>query len=148
VTSRSTARALQRREGHPARPTLRVVDPNEQTSIKPARVGTIAAIVFLAALFALAGFQTVLINSQSRLDDLNARVSAEVERHEQLQLELSERRSPDRITSTARERLGMITPESITFLHSVPSDHDDAGVATRSVAGDQDTGSASGAGEP
>jgi cell division protein FtsL len=122
----TTARALQRRDGERSRPRLRLVEQTEHHRVRAARVGTVAATVFLVALFALAGFQTVIINSQSRLDDLDARVRTEGERQEGLMLELSEMRSPQRITTTARDRLGMITPNSVTFLEPQADDDERA----------------------
>jgi cell division protein FtsL len=121
----STARAPQRRPApapKPVRPPLRIVDPAELQKLKPARIGTFAGVLLFVALFALAAFQTVLINSQSRLDDLNDSVAAEHERREQLDLALADLQSPERITSVARERLGMIAPYNATFLESAADD--------------------------
>lgn len=125
----SAARAPERRHVEPARPTrpaLRVIDTDELQKLKPARVGTIAGVVLFVALFALAAFQTVLINSQSRLDDLNQRVAEEQARQEQLELNLADLRSPERITAAARDRLGMIAPFNSTFLQPSSEDEDRA----------------------
>lgn len=108
------------------RPPLRVVDPSELQRLKPARVGTIAGVLLFVALFALAAFQTVLIKSQSRLDELNDHLDAERERQEQLELELADLRSPERITAAAQDRLGMLAPYEVTFIQPSPDDDERA----------------------
>jgi cell division protein FtsB len=125
----TTARAPERRRDEQPRPPLRVVDPSDRQSLRPARVGTLAGVVLFVALFALAAFQTVLINSQSHLDDLNQQVAEQEARAEQLDLLLADLQSPQRITSAARERLGMVAPHSVTFLESSPDDEGRAGSA-------------------
>jgi cell division protein FtsL len=125
----TTARAPERRRDEQPRPPLRVVEPADRQSLRPARVGTLAGVVLFVALFALAAFQTVLINSQSHLDDLNQQVAEQEARSEQLDLLLADLQSPQRITSAARERLGMVAPNSVTFLESSPDDEPRAGSA-------------------
>jgi cell division protein FtsL len=125
----TTARAPERRRDEQPRPPLRVVEPADRQSLRPARVGTLAGVVLFVALFALAAFQTVLINSQSHLDDLNQQVAEQEARSEQLDLLLADLQSPQRITSAARERLGMVAPNSVTFLESSPDDELRAGSA-------------------
>jgi cell division protein FtsL len=123
----TTARAPDRRRDEQPRPPLRVVEPADRQSLRPARVGTLAGVVLFVALFALAAFQTVLINSQSHLDDLNQQVAEQEARSERLELLLADLQSPQRITSAARERLGMVAPNSVTFLESSPDDELRAG---------------------
>ena len=122
---RSPARAPEPRvdrEGR--RPELRVVDAPTRDRIRPARVGTIAGALLFLALFSVAAFQTVLIRAQDRLDDLNHSVAEQSELDRQLQLQLAELQSPERIAQAARDRLGMIAPNTVTFLE--PSLDDDA----------------------
>jgi cell division protein FtsL len=74
------------------------------------------------ALFGLAAFQTVLIRAQDRLDDLNEAVAEQEALDRDLQLQLAELQSPERIAQVARERLGMIAPYNVTFLEPSPDD--------------------------
>lgn len=94
--------------------------------MRPARVGTIAGALLFLALFALAAFQTVLIRAQDRLDDLNRDVTEQTELDRQLQLQLADLQSPERIAHAARDRLGMIAPNTVTFLEPRPSDETNA----------------------
>jgi cell division protein FtsB len=110
-----------RRGGSPARrPVLRVVEPAPRRRV--GRTGTIAGIVLFTALFALAAFQTVLIRTQARIDDLDRRITAEEDRRRDLTLRLADLRSPDRIVSVARDRLGMISPATVAYLQPGPDD--------------------------
>jgi cell division protein FtsB len=104
------------------RPDLRVVEGPSRAGLKPARVGTIAGVLLFLALFALAAFQTVLIRAQDRLDELNSDVATEQELDAQLRLQLAELQSPERIAQAARDRLGMIAPNTVTFLEPSPTD--------------------------
>jgi cell division protein FtsL len=125
LTRTSPARAPERRPGPPTsrRPELRVVDaPAARDRMRPARVGTIAGALLFLALFALAAFQTVLIRAQDRLDDLNTQVAQQSELDRELQLQLADLQSPERIAQVARDRLGMIAPHTITFLEPAPDD--------------------------
>ena len=121
----SPARAPERkgpeREGtaKPKRPDLRVVEP-KRDRIRPARVGTIAGVMLFVALFALAAFQTVLIRAQDHLDDLNSSVAQQTELDQQLRLQLADLQSPEHIAQVARDRLGMIAPNTVTFLEPTP----------------------------
>jgi cell division protein FtsL len=100
-------------------------------------VGTIAGALLFLALFGLAAFQTVLIRAQDRLDDLNRDVAEETEISQQLELQLADLQSPERIAQVARDRLGMIAPHTITFLEPSPDDDADARyqAPTTTVAG-------------
>jgi cell division protein FtsB len=117
-----------RRAPAPARPPLRVVEPRTapRRRLRPGRVGTIAGVLLFAALFAVAAFQTVLIKGQADLDALDDRLAAEEVRHRDLALTVAELQSPDRITTAAKERLGMIEPAGVVFLRP------DAGAAAPS----------------
>jgi cell division protein FtsB len=118
----SPARAPERRSApKPKRPALHVVEPKRER-IRPARVGTIAGVLLFVALFALAAFQTVLIRAQDRLDDLNSGVAQQTELDQQLKLQLADLQSPEHIAQVARDRLGMIAPNTITFLEPTPQD--------------------------
>jgi cell division protein FtsL len=57
---------------------------------------------------ALASFQTVLVSSRQRLDDLERQVAAQQDRYQDLTVDVARLESPDRILTAARDRLGMV----------------------------------------
>jgi cell division protein FtsL len=128
MTRTSSARAQQARpaSAEPKRPDLRVVEEPARDRLRPARVGTIAGALLFVALFGLAAFQTVLIRAQDRLDTLNRDVAEQTERSRQLELQLADLQSPERIAQVARDRLGMIAPLTVTFLEPSPDDDTNA----------------------
>jgi cell division protein FtsL len=93
---------------------------------------SVAGPVLLGLLFvAVLGvvvFQTLLVQSQSRLDDLDVRIAAEQQRADDLRVELAALQSPERIAAEARARLGMVSPEEVLYIQHDP-DHDRAGTA-------------------
>ncbi len=120
MTSPLRARATEprRRPVEDRRPDLRVVEPARRQGDRRrvGRVGTIAGVALFAALFGLAAFQTVLIKTQSRIDDLDRRIDAVSAETRDLRLQVADLESPARITAAARDRLGMIAPGSVTYL--------------------------------
>lgn len=102
------------------RPDLRVVDSPPRRTV--GRVGTLAGAALFVALFALAAFQTVLIRTQARIDELDRRIAEQEQRQVDLRLELADRRAPERIVSVATERLGMIAPGTVAYLQPQPDD--------------------------
>jgi hypothetical protein len=103
------------------RPDLRVVG---RVRRRRWQVGTVAGIILFAALFAVAGFQTLIVSQQKRLDDLGARIAAETDAGQRLDDDLALLQSPQRITTEATERLGMVAPPGVAYLQ--PRDDDDA----------------------
>jgi cell division protein FtsL len=88
------------------------------------QVGTVAGVLLFLALFAVAGFQALIVTHQKSLDDLTTRISAEEERARALEDDLAELQSPQRITEIAKDRLGMVSPPEVVYLQ--PRDDDDA----------------------
>jgi cell division protein FtsL len=108
----------------PERPTrpdhLRVV-PRGQLSARQRRRRTRFAVMatglfVVAVLFGLVGLHVMLAQNQFRLDRLNGQADAEQARYERLRLQLDQLESPKRIISTAQQKLGMVTPSSVTYL--------------------------------
>jgi cell division protein FtsL len=64
-----------------------------------AGIAFISATVTLAALFAAAVFQTVLVQGQQRLDQLDRRVSQEQDQFDQLRAKVAELESLERIVA-------------------------------------------------
>ena len=76
------------------------------------------------ALFAVAGFQAMIVSSQKRLDELDRGIAAATAQAQTLDNQLAELESPQRITTEAVQRLGMLSPPGVVYL--VPSTDDDA----------------------
>ena len=110
--------------GIPARPDrpdhLRVVRRDELTPRqrrRRTRFAMIATGLFVVAvLFGLVGLHVMLAQNQFRLDRLNGQGDAEQARYERLRLQVDQLESPQRIVATAEQKLGMVTPSSVTYL--------------------------------
>ena len=62
------------------------------------------------------------MSSQVRLDALERQVVDAQARHQALRLEVATLEAPERVVSAATERLGMVPPETITYVQPVPRD--------------------------
>ena len=100
------------------RPDLRVVRRRRRRW----QVGTVAGIVLFVSLFAVAGFQTLIVAQQKRLDDVTDRIAVEADLARELDDQLAELESPQRITEVARERLGMVSPPGVVYIQPRPDD--------------------------
>lgn len=95
---------------------LRVVAPSERTRrrLSPA-TAVLASVGLLVVLFAVAVSQTVLVQGQARLDELDAQLAVEQARYQELRLDVAQMESPERIVAAAHER-GMVTPDDLVYL--------------------------------
>ena len=75
----------------------------------------------------MAGFQTLIVSSQKRLDELDRGIAVATSQAQQLDNQLAELQSPQRITDEAVQRLGMLSPPGVVYL--VPGPDDDARAA-------------------
>lgn len=73
----------------------------------------------LAALFGVVIAQVVLTQGQFELAKLNRETQTEQERYSKLRLQVAELESPERITSEATNKLGMVAPATVTYLRPV-----------------------------
>lgn len=117
-----------------ARPKLRVVDPEVLRRQRRFRrfVGLIG-LVTVAALLVAVGFHVKLAESQFQLDRLNQQTAKEQRRYQELRLQVAELAAPDRIVETAKDKLGMVQPERVTYLSAAPTEvarADDRGDST------------------
>ncbi|MFZ6005979.1 MAG: hypothetical protein ACOYXM_18820 [Actinomycetota bacterium] len=101
---------------------LRVVAPNERTRrrLTPAAGVLLTALLF-AVLFAIAIAHTVLVQGQIRLDELDAQLTVEQARYQELRKEVAEMESPARVVEAA-QALGMVAPDDLVYLQPVASD--------------------------
>jgi cell division protein FtsL len=102
------------RERVTPRPRLRIAA--RPTRRRVAGIAFISATVTLAALFAAAVFQTILVQGQQRLDQLDRQVSQEQDQFDQLRAQVAQLESPERIVAVAQNRLGMVQPDRVTYI--------------------------------
>lgn len=139
------SRPVRRPEPQPRRPErarhLRVVGPRERTRrrLTPAAGIALTAALFVT-LFAVAVAQTVLVQEQMRLDDLDSKLTTEQARYQELRTAVAELESPERVV-TAAEELGMVSPADLVYLQ--PSSPDPT---TTAADGSTDAGAVAGSG--
>lgn len=108
----------------PARPELRLVDNGRLQVVARRRrarcLATVASVLVVAGVLALAGVNAVLVSNQVRLDALEREVVEAQARHQVLRLEVATLEAPQRVVSTATERLGMVPPEAVTYVQPAP----------------------------
>ena len=105
----------------PARPHLRVVGADEARARRSTRLlpGLLVVLVF-AGLFAIVAVRVVLAQGQGEIDRLSQSIEAQQAVRQELRLTVAELEAPAQIVAAARQRLGMITPASVTYLTPPP----------------------------
>ena len=78
-------------------------------------IGPIAVASLFAVLLAMAALQALIVQGQTRLDQLDREVAEAVAHRDRLGLQLAELESPDRIVAEAR-RLGMVDAPVVVYL--------------------------------
>ena len=119
----------------PPKPDLRVVD--ERAPRRRLGIGAITTLVIGAlftVLFGLVVFHTILVQNQQRLDKIDSSVRTEQARYQQLRLQVAQLEAPQRIVDVATQKLGMVPPDTTTYL--TPS-AGDAAAATASPSSGQ-----------
>jgi cell division protein FtsL len=106
------------------RPDLRIVDSERAPVARRRPRGmviavSVAVVTIFLALFGLVVFHTVLVQHQSRLDDLDSQLAEERDRGRDLSHEIAELESPDRIRTVAEQELGLIPPPEVLMLEPV-----------------------------
>jgi cell division protein FtsL len=121
--SASATLAPARRNAAPAAaPLLRVVHGGatqpeaERRGLTKAHVGCAAVAGVLALLFVLAVMQTAIAQGQAHLDDVSAQTTDRQAEAQELRLQVAQLESPERIIDEAQTRLGMVEPETITYV--------------------------------
>jgi cell division protein FtsL len=108
-----------------ARPRhLRVVAPSERLRhrLTPA-TAVLATLAVFGVLLAVAVAQTVLVQGQGRLDQLDAQLTVEQARYQELRLEVAQLESPERVVAAAQAQ-GMVTPDDLVYLQPEATDHE------------------------
>lgn len=120
ATYRSSQAAPQRRPA-PAptpRPHLRLVAPGEARARRRARLLTGALLATACVgLFVIVALRVLLAQGQAEVDRLEAGIEAARATQQDLRLTVAEWEAPAHIVAAARQRLGMITPPSVTYLN-------------------------------
>ena len=93
------------RRGEAERPALEVVAPAARRR-RSWQVGTVAGGLLFLAMFVIVGAQTLIVQQQRHIDDVNGRIAAAEDQAERLEIDLAELQSPERIVNEARDRLG------------------------------------------
>lgn len=122
ATATAPAPAPRPKEQAPARrPGLRIAAVPGRRSLW--RIfGTATLVLLFAAVLGVVVFQTLLVQTQSRLDELDAQMAVQEQLADQHRLELAELEAPGRIVQVATERLGMVPPSEVLYLPHEPGD--------------------------
>src|SRR4051794_21501365 len=100
------------------RPVLRVVDTRRDGTRRSfaSVAGTVLATVLFASVFSVVICQVLLVQTQSRLDDLNTRYDTEQTQGKILRHDIESLESPERIVGEATGSLGMTTTPDVGYL--------------------------------
>lgn len=95
---------------------LRVVARERPRSNQVRRLVVRVVVVLLGGLFAIGVLQAVVTQAQGRIDQLDHQIDEAVNLDRELRLRRAELLSPARLATEARDRLGMVPPETINYL--------------------------------
>jgi hypothetical protein len=113
--------------------------PRAQFRLTP-KTGVTLTVMMFGALFGVAVSHALLIQSQTRLDEMDKEAADEQARYEQNRADVAELESPDRIIAAARE-LGMVDPAETVWL----TPDEAAGTGAAGAAGSGTTAGGTGA---
>ena len=103
-------------------PHLRLVDPREARDRRVRRLVTGALVaVTCAGLFAIVALRVLLAQGQVEVDRLEASIETAQAVQQDLRLTVAELEAPAQIVAAARQRLGMVTPVTVTYLTPPPT---------------------------
>ena len=112
----------ERRAPVPPPPQLRLVDPRLARGRRLTRLVTGALVAFACAgLFAIVGLRVLLAQGQVEVDRLEASIATAQAVEQDLRLTVAELEAPAQIVAAARQRLGMVTPVTVTYLIPPPA---------------------------
>jgi cell division protein FtsL len=106
----------------PARPDLRVVGAGEPHARRVTRMATgLLVVLVFAGLFAIVAVRVALAQGQAEIDRLTQSIEAQQAVGQDLRLMVAELEAPAQIVAAARQRLGMVTPVTVTYLTPRPA---------------------------
>jgi len=119
---KSRPQPQRRREAAPAsRPHLRLVGGAQPRQRRITRLVTVALVAAVfAGLFAIVALRVVLAQGQGEIDKLTKSIEAQQAVQQDLRLAVAELEAPAQIVAAARQRLGMVTPLTVTYLTPPP----------------------------
>jgi hypothetical protein len=97
-------------------------------------MGVALTALMFATLFAIAGAHSLLVQGQIRLDELDAQLTTEQGRYQELRKDVAAMESPERIVSAATA-LGMIIPQDLVYLQPAEAEVTDGDQAGASDGG-------------
>ena len=113
-----------RREAAPApatSPHLWLVgDPQPRQRLITRLVTGALVVAVFAGLFAIVALRVVLAQGQGEVDRLTESIEAQQAVQQDLRLAVAELEAPAQIVAAARQRLGMVTPSTVTYLAPPP----------------------------
>lgn len=107
-----------RRAAPEARPDLHVVAPGRRLRTGPTVV--LGVLIAFGIAFALVVAQTVLVQNQQLLDEVDASIAEATREQQELRLEVARLESPSRVVEAATA-LGMVPPDTVTYLTPSPT---------------------------
>lgn len=124
MTSARASHALPQPDDSRKRPTLEVVRTSRERVRRSGAgiAGSTLIVGLFACVFGVVVFQVLLVQSQSRLDGLNARIEGEETSAKQLHDRITALESPERVVATARDRLDMVPLGDVGYLRPKPDD--------------------------
>jgi cell division protein FtsL len=96
-------------------PDLQIV-PRPRRRLRTGPTIVLGGLIVFVVAFGLVVAQALLVQGQTRLDDLQVRINAANRRQQELRLQVAELESPARIVEVATRDLGMVPPPGVTYL--------------------------------
>ena len=105
----------------PARaPQLWLVEPETRSRRVTRLLTGVLVVAVFAGLFAIVAVRVTLAQGQGEIDRLTESIEAQQAVRQDLRLTVAELEAPAQIVAAARQRLGMVTPVTVTYLTPPP----------------------------
>ena len=119
LDARARRAPVRRREVERPAPRLRVLDDTAtraRTRVRPRLYVAAATTLTFLCLFGVAAVQVLITQGQFELARLERSSAESQARYDRLRLEVAELESPAHVVATAQRRLGMVPPDTVTYL--------------------------------
>jgi cell division protein FtsL len=103
-----------------AAPQLWLVRPETRSRRVTRLLTGVLVVAVFAGLFAIVAVRVVLAQGQAEIDRLSASIEAKQAVGQDLRMTVAELEAPAQIVAAARQRLGMVTPITVTYLTPPP----------------------------
>lgn len=108
MTTATAREARQPRAAPAQRPPLSVV-ARRRRSLRI--LSAVAIVLVLVVIFGSVAFQAMIVQNQSAIDEVDARIALLEEQRQDLLVRQAELMDPERLSAYATDRLGMVEPE-------------------------------------